>query len=122
MANDRAEWLDQMLATGDWSEIRKLNKGVKRQQGRLKDFTGKLVNSEEKAKTLANHFKKIQWVVRPMTLPDRSDHINAELPIGTRTIKLEEVACLHAMPFPPHFSSHHLTQLDWTNGMYCKVI
>ena len=93
-ALDRSVWLDDLLASGDWQEIRKLKKGVKHQQGRLKNIHGQLVSSEIRANTLAEHLEKIQWAVRATTIPDMTDGRQIrhdELPIKTTPITLEEL-------------------------------
>ena len=44
---DRSQWLDDLLKTGDWNEIRRLHKGHRTQSGRLKNVDGKIVESDQ---------------------------------------------------------------------------
>ena len=81
----------QICASGDWDEVRKLRKGLKHQQGRLKNRSGQLVSSEERAETLAEHLEKVQWAVRPTTAMLLSDRLDDELLVKTDQISLEEV-------------------------------
>ena len=92
VAQDRAAWLDDLLATGNWDEVRKLKKGLKQQQGRLKNVEGKLVSSEERAETLAQHLEKVQWAVRPTSVAYlASTPIYSELQMNVGAISLQEV-------------------------------
>ena len=53
--SDRRAWLDEVLAQKDWAQIRNLRKGASITQGRLRDSTGRLVSSEVRAETMAEH-------------------------------------------------------------------
>ena len=66
---DRTQWLNNMLATGDWKEIRKLRKGFCPKQGRLKDGH-EVVESNLRADVLAKHFETVQWCNRGTTEPN----------------------------------------------------
>ena len=77
IAKDKSVWLDALLGSGDWHQIRKLRKGFKPNQGRLRDSNGELVENNARAETLAIHLERVQWAVRFVTaMPDTS-------PIGT---------------------------------------
>jgi len=68
---DRAAWLEDLAAKGDWNAVRQLRKGRRFQQGRLYDARGVPVSSDERAETFAEHLEAVQWRVRPVTLiPD----------------------------------------------------
>ena len=55
---DRTSWLENLTATGNWNEIRKLRKGFVPNQGRLKNMAGDLVESNLRAETLAEHLER----------------------------------------------------------------
>ena len=88
---DRSSWLHGLLATGDWSQIRKMRKGFVPQQGRLKDSEGCIVSSERRAETLADHLEKVQWAVRHVTSAVDRGPIHAELPANVDEITADEV-------------------------------
>ena len=60
ISRDRAAWLEELTTTGDWKQIRKLRKGFCPKQGRLRDLDGNLVDSDQRAETLANYLEKVQ--------------------------------------------------------------
>ena len=66
---DRSQWLDDLLRTGDWNEIRRLRKGHRPQSGRLKNADGNVVESDQRAETLANYFESVQWAPRATREP-----------------------------------------------------
>ena len=76
---DRARWLDALVATGDWSQVRKLRKGHTPSQGRLRNANGAYVSSEQRAETLAQHLESVQWSVRPTTVVPEREHIHSPL-------------------------------------------
>ena len=84
--HDRSKWLDKLLQDGNWGEIRKLRKGFKLQQGRLRNMDGELVSSEERAETLAEYYEKIRWAVRPTQAGLYTDHLGAALPLEAGSI------------------------------------
>ena len=69
---DRSQWLDDLLKTGDWNEIRRLRKGHRPQSGRLKNADGNVVESDQRAETLANYFESVQWA--PLATTDWAVH------------------------------------------------
>ena len=89
---DRSNWLDKLLAEGNWDEVRKLRKGFKPNQGRLRNLQSELVSSEERAETLAEYYEKIQWAVRTIQPPQHSDHLGAKLFVESGPIAEWEVA------------------------------
>ena len=88
---DRNRWLDDLLATGDWAEIRKLSKGSRARQGRMKDATGAFVDSDQRADTLAEYFSTVQWAVRPVSAVDDPTPIGPDLPVARGPIRSDEV-------------------------------
>ena len=89
---DRRAWLNEALENGDWSEIRKLKQPPKHRQGRLRDLTGALVNSEERAETLAEYLEKVQWSDHFAEIMPRSDRaFNTDLDIDLRPFNENEL-------------------------------
>ena len=67
---DRSQWLDDLLKTGDWNEIlRRLRRGHRPRSGRLKNTDGNVVESDQRAETLATYFETVQWAPRATTEP-----------------------------------------------------
>ena len=64
---DRRRWLEDLLKTGEWSQVRKCRKGFAPRPSKLKDSSGKVVDSTSRANTMAEYFERVQWAVRPMT-------------------------------------------------------
>ena len=88
---DRTRWLEDSLATGDWTQIRQLRKSVVPRQGRLQNLGGELVDSDTRADTLAEYFSRVQWAVRPTTVAGFSDSLGAALPVSCQDITEDEV-------------------------------
>ena len=65
---DRAKWLDELVAKGDWSAIKLARGKSKRQLITLRDDQSNIVSIEHRAETLAAYFERVQWAVRPTTL------------------------------------------------------
>ena len=86
---DRTQWLNNMLAKGDWKEIRKLRKGFCPKQGRLKDGQD-VVESNLRADVLAKHFETVQWCNR-FTTGASCDRLGPPLPVSQDDITVEEV-------------------------------
>eukprot|EP00959_Pyramimonas_sp_CCMP1952_P318659 6667866-Pyramimonas_sp.AAC.1 len=64
--NDRAAWLEADLADGGWPAIKRLRKGsARQQQGRIRNSAGDLVDSSERADTLATYLQNVQWQRSP---------------------------------------------------------
>ena len=91
MKRDRSDWLDYLLATGDWQQIRKLRKGFSPKQGRLRNTAGRLVSREERADTLAEYFATVQWAVRPVQAMTNTSLLGTPLPILQDSITETEV-------------------------------
>ena len=88
---DRTAWLDSLLHTGDWNEIRKLRKGASRRLGRLRDQAGTLKSSDEKAETFANFLASTRWAVRPVSFNVSGTSLGSTLPISCLNISRTEV-------------------------------
>ena len=61
VADDREIWLNQLLQSGDWGEIRKLRQKKSQNYGRLCNSKGEIVDSDMHAETLATYFESVQW-------------------------------------------------------------
>ena len=68
---DRAKWLDDIVAKGDWDAIKLVRSKAKRQLVTLCDDQSNIVSTEHRAETLAAYFERVQWAVRPTTLFDQ---------------------------------------------------
>ena len=62
---DRTQWMDALLQTGDWQQIRNVRRPRKPKCGRLQDSNGQLVESDAWGDTMADHLETVQWYVRP---------------------------------------------------------
>ena len=90
---DRVRWMERIINSGSWSEIKRLKKlrKVKLDGRRLNNSQGVQVDSRERADTFAAHLETVQWAVRPMNSFEERPPIDAPLPICTQTISLEEL-------------------------------
>ena len=91
VGKDRAQWLDSLVATGEWNQIRKLRKNPTPQQGRLKDLSGSIVSSEQRAETLADYLQNVQWSVRPVSATFSQEVINENIHVEMGEISENEV-------------------------------
>ena len=91
VSSDKGAWLDTLLASRDWSQIRRLRKGFVPKQGRLRDIRGAEVDSDRRAETLAEHLETVQWAVRPTTLLENKPAIREELPMDLGDVHEKEV-------------------------------
>ena len=60
-------------------------------QGRLKNATGCLVDSNDRAETLAQYYSEVQWAVRPTTLLDTTSPLGPPLPVNTGCVQDSEI-------------------------------
>ena len=65
---DKSTWLKGLAGSGSWEDIKKLRHPRRPPQGRLQNSAGVLVNSDDRADTLALHLQNVQWAVRPCGL------------------------------------------------------
>ena len=90
--NDRARWLMDLSSHGDWKALRFLRKGIAHQQGRLKNISGDIVPSDERADTLAEYFETVQWKIRDTTLNDQQRPcLRPTLPISVQAFTESEL-------------------------------
>jgi len=89
---DRRRWLDELVESGEWSKVRQLRKGFKPQPSKLKNSTGEVVDSIDRAETLADYYEKVQWRVRPDDLLEHGDSLGPELDVDLGPISHEELA------------------------------
>ena len=86
---DKADWLENLVASQGWNALKK---GPRKQEGRLKNCRGELVDSDLRAETFAEHLENIQWRVRPATLiPDLEPPLRAELPVSLDPFTMQEL-------------------------------
>ena len=91
---DRTKWLEGLITTGSWQEVKKLQQTskVRVESRKLHDVAGNLVESSERADTFAAHLETVQWAVRPMNgLELRAPLSTAALPTCEGTITIEEL-------------------------------
>ena len=91
VAGDRSKWLDDLVATGEWAQIRKLHKGFAPHQGRLKNTAGRTVSSEQRAETLASYLQDVQWAVRPSCAHPSREPMHDDLRINVGDITEDEI-------------------------------
>lgn len=65
---DRARWLEDIAASGDWNAIRKTKKPCKISQSRLRGEHGTPVSTDVRAETFSEYLERVQWYVRPVQL------------------------------------------------------
>jgi hypothetical protein len=87
---DRSRWLNSLLESGDWKQIRKLRQTRKVNCRRLRNMSGELVESDRWADTMADHLEHVQWRVRPVGAVD-GPKLGEELPVSTRPFTEQEV-------------------------------
>ena len=57
---DKTAWLTKLAGSGSWDDLRTLRKPRRPQQGRLKNDVAVLVDSDERADTLATYLQNVQ--------------------------------------------------------------
>ena len=90
---DRAQWIEQMLESGDWKAIKNYRKGPRRCPGRLRDAQGQLVSTEQRADTMATYLADMVWKI-PLPTLCAPGTTSTTLPIDTGiflTTELTEV-------------------------------
>jgi hypothetical protein len=87
---DRTEWVDRLLVTGTWEQVKRLRKKAPRRPGKLRDQKGDLVDSDIWAETMAKHLENVQWCVRPAGLVDGAP-LGPELPVQLGELSRVEV-------------------------------
>ena len=61
---DRAKWLDELVAKGDWSAIKLARGKSKPQVYTLHNDQSYIVSTEYRAELLAAYFESVQWAIR----------------------------------------------------------
>ena len=89
---DRREWLNDMLRGGSWAGIRKLCRATPRQQGRLKNSLGEIVQSDERAQTMAEYLENVQWMAPPASRErPHGPQLGPTLPVKVEDFTMEEL-------------------------------
>ena len=88
---DRRNWLDALVESGEWSRVRQLRKGFAPKPSKLKNAAGTPVDSTQRAETLAEYYESVQWRVRPDSLPDGAAVLGPELNVNIGPIMHSEV-------------------------------
>ena len=83
--------LRSLAASGNWQDLRILRKRPKVKQGRMQDLAGNLVDSNQRAQSLAQYFSEVQWQVRHVTLVSERSNIYDALDVATHKISSSEV-------------------------------
>jgi len=87
---DRTRWLNSLLASGDWKQIRKLRQAKKVTCRRLRNAAGDLVESDCWPDAMADHLEKVQWRVRPLGAVE-GEKLGSELPLNMQIFSPQEV-------------------------------
>jgi hypothetical protein len=86
---DRSTWLDAMVSSGDWQQIKKFRKGFVPRQGGLRSKAGQSIRSDMRAETLAEYLEQVQWQVKFADVhPTQSDILGPTL-----AIQLGKITC-----------------------------
>ena len=91
---DRARWLDVIASSWSWHAIKQdrvNDHGPSKTQGRLRELQGSVVDSNERAQTLADYFEQVQWRVRICSLRSIENDDSTCHPISTCKIALVEI-------------------------------
>ena len=94
---DRSQWLDDLLKTGDWNEIRRLRRGHRPRSGRLKNTDRNVVESDQRAETLATFFETVQWAPRATTEPPQPTCVDPLLVSNTSISEAEVVESVKSL-------------------------
>ena len=79
-----------MLQDGNWHHIRKIRNPRRARSAKLRNSAGEIVESDLWADTMADHFEKIQWRVRPAGLVE-GQPLGTELPVLLSRFSATEV-------------------------------
>ena len=66
---DRASWFQDMLEEGDWNAVQKFRKFKHCDFNKMRAQDGHILSAHERPEALADHLEKVQWAVRPDTIP-----------------------------------------------------
>ena len=87
---DKSIWLDSALASGTWDSLKKKRRPPADKQGRMQAKDGKLVDSEERAATMALFLEEVQWQHRASYDTD-GPALGEELPVDLTPFSESEV-------------------------------
>ena len=88
---DRSNWLNDLVATGGWDAVRKLRKEPACAQGRLRDGSGSIVDSDRRPALLADHLERVQWRVRETVAPGDRPVLGEQLSVNMADITPNEL-------------------------------
>ena len=87
--SDKARWLDNAIASGNWKTINSLRRKPKSQHLAIDALHGQDENT--RAETLAEYFESVQWAVRPVTaFPTPSSNLQS-LHVNCNNVSFEEL-------------------------------
>ena len=96
---DKADWLENLVASQGWNAVKYLKKGPRKQEGHLKNYRGELVDSDLRAEIFAEYLENIQWRVRPAILiPDLEPPLCTELPVSLDPFTMHSNLLLQGLP------------------------
>ena len=87
---DKTNWLDDAFARNDWAAIRNVRRPRQPKKVKLRDHTGRHVESHEWADTMAHHLETTQWR-RRCTADVDGPLLGPELPISMDPFSVAEV-------------------------------
>ena len=89
---DRSDWLDAQLAGGPWHAARSLRKGTAKKPVGVKNVSNVVVDSADRADTMADYFENIQWAVTFAELqPSGVGVLGPTLAINVENFSIQEV-------------------------------
>ena len=91
---DREIWLTDLAGSGDWSKLKQLRKGQQKCQGRLRDVSGTVVSSEERAEEFAEYLETVQWAVRSSAQIVNRPVLRAPIGVDTGMFNEKELTCV----------------------------
>ena len=68
-----------------------MRKGSVPRPSKLKDRTGHVVDSSQRADVMAEYFERVQWAVRPVSVTKSNSGVGQALPICAGEVTPEEV-------------------------------
>ena len=91
-AQDRKEWLGQLIQRGGWEGVRHLRKPQSIKHATIQRPDGTLADTADRANVLADYFEDVQWQIRfPENAPEPRAPIGDSLPINTGPFSMKEL-------------------------------